>query len=85
MARKAKSSKPAACQVCAGTELVRRITTYPVPTPCGPPARWKGRRFMSDVLRSMIVRPADTSCRPRRARRRWLAMSILVSAYSSGN
>jgi hypothetical protein len=30
MARKAKSGKPAACEVCAGTELVRRITTYPV-------------------------------------------------------
>jgi hypothetical protein len=30
MARKAKSSKPAACEVCAGTVLVRRITTYPV-------------------------------------------------------
>jgi phage FluMu protein gp41 len=30
MARKAKSTKPAACEVCAGTELVRRITTYAV-------------------------------------------------------
>jgi hypothetical protein len=30
MARKAKSSKPTACESCAGTELVRRITTYPV-------------------------------------------------------
>lgn len=30
MTRKAKSSKPAACEVCAGVELVRRITTYPV-------------------------------------------------------
>jgi hypothetical protein len=24
-----KSSKPASCQICAGTDLVRRITTYP--------------------------------------------------------
>ena len=30
MARKTNSSKPAACQVCQGTDLVRRITTYPV-------------------------------------------------------
>jgi hypothetical protein len=30
MPRQAKSTKPAACEVCAGTELVRRITTYPV-------------------------------------------------------
>lgn len=30
MPRKTKSSKPAACEVCAGTDLVRRITTYPV-------------------------------------------------------
>jgi len=30
MARKTKSSKPAACQACQGTNLVRRITTYPV-------------------------------------------------------
>jgi hypothetical protein len=30
MPRKAKSTKPAACEVCARTELVRRITTYPV-------------------------------------------------------
>ena len=30
MARKTKSSKPAACQACQGTDLVRRITTYPV-------------------------------------------------------
>jgi hypothetical protein len=28
--RKGKSSKPSACEVCTGTELVRRITTYPV-------------------------------------------------------
>src|SRR6266567_1832278 len=30
MPRKAKSTKPAACEVCAGTELVPRITTYAV-------------------------------------------------------
>ena len=30
MARMTKSSKPAACQACQGTDLVRRITTYPV-------------------------------------------------------
>lgn len=30
MVRKTKSSKPAACQLCQGTDLVRRITTYPV-------------------------------------------------------
>jgi hypothetical protein len=30
MARKATSTKPAACEVCAGIVLVRRITTYPV-------------------------------------------------------
>ena len=30
MPRKTKSSKPAVCQVCQGTDLVRRITTYPV-------------------------------------------------------
>ncbi len=30
MPNKTKSSKPAACQQCAGTDLVRRITTYPV-------------------------------------------------------
>lgn len=30
MPRKAKSSKPAECAACAGTDLVRRITTYPV-------------------------------------------------------
>ena len=27
---KVKSSKPTLCEVCAGTKLVRRITTYPV-------------------------------------------------------
>lgn len=27
---KASASKPAACEHCAGTALVRRITTYPV-------------------------------------------------------
>ncbi len=30
MPRRARSSKPAACEVCAGTELVKRITTCPV-------------------------------------------------------
>jgi YgiT-type zinc finger domain-containing protein len=30
MARKARSSKPAVCPVCQGTELARRVTTYPV-------------------------------------------------------
>ena len=30
MPKKTKSSKPAACEVCAGTDLMRRITTYPV-------------------------------------------------------
>lgn len=30
MVRKTKSNKPAACQICQGTDLVRRITTYPV-------------------------------------------------------
>jgi hypothetical protein len=30
MVRKTISSKPAACQACQGTDLVRRITTYPV-------------------------------------------------------
>lgn len=30
MSRKAKSSKPAACEACQGTDLVRRIATYPV-------------------------------------------------------
>ena len=28
--RKVRSSKLAACEVCQGTDLVRRITTYPV-------------------------------------------------------
>ena len=30
MSRKTSSSKPAACEVCQGRDLVRRITTYPV-------------------------------------------------------
>ena len=30
MPKKMKSSKPAACAKCAGTELMRRIATYPV-------------------------------------------------------
>ena len=30
MTRKGKSSKPSSCELCAGTQLVRRITTYPV-------------------------------------------------------
>ena len=30
MARKTNLSKPAACLVCQGLDLVRRITTYPV-------------------------------------------------------
>ena len=30
MPNKTKSSKPVACEQCAGTDLVRRITTYPV-------------------------------------------------------
>lgn len=30
MPRKVKPSKPAACAVCQSTDLVRRITTYPV-------------------------------------------------------
>jgi hypothetical protein len=30
MAKKTTSSKPAACQACQGTDLVRRIATYPV-------------------------------------------------------
>ena len=30
MSRKAKSSKPAVCEACQGTDLVRRIATYPV-------------------------------------------------------
>lgn len=30
---KATSSKPAACESCAGTNLVRRITSYPVLIP----------------------------------------------------
>jgi hypothetical protein len=30
MARKTKFSKPLACQACQGTDLIRRITTYPV-------------------------------------------------------
>jgi len=33
----------------------------------------------------MSVRPVDILCRPRLARRRWPAMSIWASAYSSGN
>jgi len=31
MPRKAKPSKPVACDACQGTDLIRRITTYPVP------------------------------------------------------
>jgi hypothetical protein len=30
MSRKARSSKPTVCPLCQGTDLVRRITTYPV-------------------------------------------------------
>ena len=30
MSRKAKSSKPAACEACQSTDLVRRIATYAV-------------------------------------------------------
>jgi hypothetical protein len=30
MPRKARSNRPAVCEVCNGTNLVRRITTYPV-------------------------------------------------------
>jgi hypothetical protein len=30
MPRKAKSGRPTVCERCAGTELVRRIATYPV-------------------------------------------------------
>jgi hypothetical protein len=30
MPKKMKTSKPAACEICAGTDLVRRIATYPV-------------------------------------------------------
>jgi hypothetical protein len=30
MLRKAKSTKPVACAACQGTDLIRRITTYPV-------------------------------------------------------
>ncbi len=30
MPRKAKSTKPVACEACQGTDLIRRITTYPV-------------------------------------------------------
>src|SRR6266702_2800960 len=30
MPRKGRSSRPTACAVCHGTNLVRRITTYPV-------------------------------------------------------
>jgi hypothetical protein len=30
MGRKATTSRPTACEVCQGTDLVRRITTYPV-------------------------------------------------------
>lgn len=30
MPRKTRSSKPVVCQVCQGTDLVRRIMTYPV-------------------------------------------------------
>jgi len=30
MPAKKKPSKPAACQLCASADLVRRITTYPV-------------------------------------------------------
>ena len=30
MPRKSGSGKPTACEECAGTKLVRRITTYPV-------------------------------------------------------
>ena len=30
MTRKGKSSKPSSCELCAGTQLVRRVTTYPV-------------------------------------------------------
>ena len=30
---KATTSKPVACERCAGTELVRRISTYPVVIP----------------------------------------------------
>ncbi len=30
MLRKAKSTKPVACEACQGTDLIRRITTYPV-------------------------------------------------------
>ncbi len=30
MSGKPKSNRPLVCEVCAGTDLVRRITTYPV-------------------------------------------------------
>lgn len=30
MSGKTRSSKPALCSMCQGTDLVRRITTYPV-------------------------------------------------------
>jgi hypothetical protein len=30
MSTKTRTSKPSSCEYCAGTDLVRRITTYPV-------------------------------------------------------
>ena len=30
MAKKMKTSKPAACEICAGADLIRRVATYPV-------------------------------------------------------
>jgi len=81
MSRKASSSKPAACEVCQGTDLVRRITAYPVHL-TGP---LQGKQIHVGRVALHECQTCGIACRPQPGRRRWTVMSPWESASFSGS
>src|SRR5215471_11907290 len=81
MSCKASSRKPAACEVCQGTNLVRRITTYPVHLtgPLEGKQIHVGRVALHECQTCGHLMPTPPG------RPRWTVMAPWESASSSGS
>lgn len=81
MSRPTKSTKPVVCEQCAGTDLVRRITTYPVRLtgPLEGKQIQVGRVALHRCLTCGYLMPIPAG------QARWIVMSPWALACSSDN